>query len=75
MFRVCVFGRGGEVRMYIRTDMKELLITVDSCNEEELGRPIVHFTTVVLLSADSVGSSHSHLCWAAAVGASDSFGL
>lgn len=29
--------------------MKELLITVDSCNEEELGRPIAHFTTVLLL--------------------------
>lgn len=32
--------------MYIGADMKELLISVDSCNEVELGRLVVNFRKI-----------------------------
>lgn len=44
-----VGGRRVEGGVYIWADMKEPLITADSCNEEELGRPIVPFATVLRL--------------------------
>lgn len=40
MFEV-LWGFGRDMHMWV--DMKELLIAADSCNEEELGRPVVQF--------------------------------
>lgn len=46
---ICVCSGCKKKNMYIWADMKEVLITVDSCNEEELGRPIVNFRTILSL--------------------------